>query len=114
MKKLYYRTCNSTKWKEGPGVHVDVLEALFIEFSPLGYNPYWSERSDSAFYVIETRNLKKVIDGLKGMTDEAFRNQFSFEGEELHRMDVIADLEDLYQNRDMNWHGGNRIFLEWY
>ena len=114
MKVLYYRTYYSAKWKQGPGVHIDVLEAMFNAFSPKGYNPFWSERSDNAFYVIETRNLKEVIDGLKGMTDDAFRNRFRFEGEDLHRMDIISELEDLYQNRDMNWHGGNRIFLEWY
>ena len=91
------------------------LEALLNEFSSDGYVSYWSEETDCGIYMIDSECLKMVIDGLHGMTDDEFKNRFDFEDDSLSddREFVISELEYLYDNRDMNWRGGERIFLDW-
>lgn len=112
---FYFRTLSSEEWSNGPGLCPYDLEALLDEFTSDGYVSYWSEETDCGIYMIDSECLKKVIDGLHGMTDDEFKNRFSFEDDSLSddREFVISELEYLYDNRDMNWRGGEIIYLDW-
>lgn len=113
--EFYFRTLSSEEWSNGPGLCPYDLEALLDEFTEGAYVSYWSEETECGLYMIDSECLKKVINGLNDMTDDEFKNRFSFEDDSLSesREFVISELEYLYDNRDMNWCGGERIYLEW-
>ena len=113
--EFFFRTHSSEGWSDGPSLCPYDFEALFDKITEGGYVSFWSEETGCGIYKIDSECLKKVIDGLHDMTDDEFKNLFSFydEGLSENREFVISELEYLYDNRDMNWCGGERVYLEW-
>ncbi len=112
---FYLRTHSSEKWTSGPRMNPFVLMALFDEFSSMGYVSYCPPEEPCVIFIITSSCLKEVMDALKRMTDDKFKEWFSYDDPVPtdNREYVISMLEDLYDNRDMGWCGGNSIYLLW-
>lgn len=113
--KFHLRTHVSEKWTSGPIMNPFVIKALFDEFSSNGYVSYCSLEASCVIFILTSSCLLDVIDGLKKMTDDKFKEWFWYDDPVPidNREYVISMLEDLYDNRDMDWCGGNSIYLLW-
>lgn len=116
MRTINVRTQHSESWQYGPALCPMDFEMLLNLYCPGEYNCYSSDTMDYAYYEVPTDGMKRIIDALETMSEEEYKDILSFEDEEWFdaKDSLIADLQFLYDERDMTESGGEMMVLGWF
>lgn len=116
MRTINIRTLHSETWQYGPSLCPRDMDMLLNLYCPGEYNRFSSEISDVVFYDVPTNGILKIIKTLSTMSEEDYKGNLSFVNQDwLDARDVlIADLQFLYDERDMTWADGKWMILGWF